>query len=103
MHGLPRLVLQAPAQHRGPSSRAEARSLKPGAKMPTSCDLLLTNAHILTMDDRFTVHARGALAITGGEIVAVGRIAGDYEPLETIDCKNRVVMPGSSTPTRTRR
>ncbi len=62
--------------------------------MPTPCDLLLTNAQILTMDERFTVHARGVIAISGGAIVAVGDIAGDYEPLETIDCKNRVVMPG---------
>jgi 5-methylthioadenosine/S-adenosylhomocysteine deaminase len=62
--------------------------------MPTPCDLLLTNAQILTMDERFTVHARGAIAISGGAIVAVGDIAGDYEPLETIDCKDRVVMPG---------
>src|SRR4029453_9012862 len=62
--------------------------------MPTPCDLLLTNAHIVTMDDRFTVHTRGALAVTGGEIVALGQIAGDYAPVETIDCKDRVVMPG---------
>src|SRR4029453_6429809 len=62
--------------------------------MPTPCDLLLTNAHIVTMDDRFTVHTRGALAVTGGEIVALGQIAGDYAPAETIDCRGRVVMPG---------
>ena len=62
--------------------------------MPTPCDLLLTNAHILTMDEQFTVHARGAIAITGGAIVAVGDVGGDYEPAETIDCHGRVVMPG---------
>src|SRR5262245_1800441 len=62
--------------------------------MATPCDLLLTNAHIVTMDERFTVHPGGAIAITGGEIVAVGRVAGDYAPAETIDCRNRVVMPG---------
>jgi 5-methylthioadenosine/S-adenosylhomocysteine deaminase len=62
--------------------------------MATPCDLLLTNAQIVTMDDQFTVHARGALAVTGGEIVAVGRIAGDYSAVETIDCRERVVMPG---------
>jgi len=62
--------------------------------MPTPCDLLLTNAHIVTMDDRFTVYARGALAITAGDIVAVGPIAGDYAATETFDCKGREVMPG---------
>ena len=41
--------------------------------MPTSCDLLLTNAHIVTMDDRFTVHAGGSIAVTDGAIVAIGQ------------------------------
>src|ERR1700745_4175979 len=62
--------------------------------MATSCDLLLTNAHVVTMDDRFTVHAGGSIAVTGGAIVAVGQIAEQYSALETVDCKNRVVMPG---------
>jgi 5-methylthioadenosine/S-adenosylhomocysteine deaminase len=62
--------------------------------MPIPCDLLLTNALILTMDEQFTVHARGAIAIRGGEIVAVGPTASEYVAAETIDCKERVVMPG---------
>jgi 5-methylthioadenosine/S-adenosylhomocysteine deaminase len=62
--------------------------------MPIPCDLLLTNALILTMDEQFTVHARGAIAVRGGEIVAVGPTASDYVAAETIDCKERVVMPG---------
>src|SRR5215467_9012061 len=62
--------------------------------MATSCDLLLTNAHIVMMDDRFTVHAGGSIAVSGGAIVAVGQIAEQYSAVETVDCKNRVVMPG---------
>src|SRR5262245_24000105 len=62
--------------------------------MATRCDLLLTNAHIVTMDDRFTVHAGGSIAVSGGAIVAVGHIAEQYTAVETVDCKNRVVMPG---------
>jgi len=62
--------------------------------MATSCDLLLINAHILTMDDRFTVHASGSIAVTGGAIVAIGQIAEQYSAIETVDCRNRVVMPG---------
>jgi 5-methylthioadenosine/S-adenosylhomocysteine deaminase len=58
------------------------------------CDLLLTNAHVLTMDDAFTVHAPGAVAIAGSRILAVGRIDADYEPRETMDCGGRVVLPG---------
>jgi 5-methylthioadenosine/S-adenosylhomocysteine deaminase len=62
--------------------------------MPTSCDLLLTNAHVVTMDDRFTVHAGGSIAVSGGAIIAVGQIAEQYTAIETVDCRNRVVMPG---------
>src|SRR5436305_2281973 len=62
--------------------------------MPIPCDLLLTNAQILTMDERFTVHARGSIAVGGGAILAVGDIALDYSPTETLDCQGRLVMPG---------
>ncbi|MGH8519008.1 MAG: amidohydrolase family protein, partial [Panacagrimonas sp.] len=63
--------------------------------MRTPCDLLLTNAHVLTMDDRFTVHARGSVAIGNGQILAVGAIDdADYDAGDTIDCGGRVVMPG---------
>jgi 5-methylthioadenosine/S-adenosylhomocysteine deaminase len=62
--------------------------------MPTPCDLLLSNAHVLTMDDRFTVHKAGSIAIAGGAILAVGDIAAEYLPAETVDCRERVVMPG---------
>jgi 5-methylthioadenosine/S-adenosylhomocysteine deaminase len=60
----------------------------------TPCDVLLTNAHVLTMDDRFSVHTSGAIAIGGGVILAVGDIADRYDPTERIDCAGRVVMPG---------
>jgi 5-methylthioadenosine/S-adenosylhomocysteine deaminase len=62
--------------------------------MRAPCDLLLTNAHVLTMDERFTVHARGAVAVAGAQILAVGAIESDYHARDTIDCAGRVVMPG---------
>jgi 5-methylthioadenosine/S-adenosylhomocysteine deaminase len=62
--------------------------------MATGCDLMLTNAHVLTMDERFTVHASGSVAIAGGAIVAVGDVASAWQAAETIDCNGRVVMPG---------
>ena len=51
--------------------------------MPPPCDLLLTNAHVLTMDERFTAHPSGFIAIADGQIVAIGSGATDYQ-----------VMPG---------
>jgi 5-methylthioadenosine/S-adenosylhomocysteine deaminase len=62
--------------------------------MGTPCDLLLINAHILTMDEQFTVHSRGSIAISGGAILAVGSLGIEYEPRETVDCGGRLVMPG---------
>src|ERR1700749_262631 len=59
-----------------------------------TCDVLLTNAIVLTMDGRFTVHRWGAVAITGDSITAVGPDALTYQAAETIDCGGRVVMPG---------
>ena len=59
-----------------------------------SCDLLLTNAVVLTMDQQFTIHRRGSIAITGDAIAAVGAAANAYTAADTIDCSGRVVMPG---------
>jgi hypothetical protein len=53
------------------------------------CDLILTNALVLTMDERFTVHAAGSVAITGDSIVAVGDIASDWDAADTLDCGPR--------------
>jgi 5-methylthioadenosine/S-adenosylhomocysteine deaminase len=62
--------------------------------MQTPCDLLLTNAHVLTMDEGFTVHAPGSVAIGAGRILGIGDIESAYEPLDTLDCRGRVVLPG---------
>jgi len=50
-----------------------------------TCDLLLTNAIVVTMDPQFTVHRAGAVAVTA---------AMAYQAAETIDCGGRVVLPG---------
>jgi 5-methylthioadenosine/S-adenosylhomocysteine deaminase len=62
--------------------------------MPTTCDLVLANAHIVTMDEHYTLHPTGAIAIGGGAILAVGQLGPEYDGVETIDCRGRVVMPG---------
>src|ERR671912_291237 len=59
-----------------------------------ACDLVLTNATVLTLDEGFTVHAPGSVAIAGDSIVAVGPDTGDWTATETIDCGGRVILPG---------
>jgi 5-methylthioadenosine/S-adenosylhomocysteine deaminase len=58
------------------------------------CDLLLTNAVILTMDAQFTIHQSGGVAIAGDSILGVGPEATSFDAAATIDCGGRVVMPG---------
>lgn len=60
-------------------------------------DLLLTNGIVLTMDENLTQYACGAIAIRGDQILAVGDekdILERYESPTTIDCGNKVIMPG---------
>jgi 5-methylthioadenosine/S-adenosylhomocysteine deaminase len=62
-----------------------------------SVDLLLTNAHVLTMDEQMNQYNPGALAIAGDSILAVGpdpEIRGQYQGKETIDCGGKILMPG---------
>src|SRR5262245_65784074 len=58
------------------------------------CEVLLTNAVILTMDDQFTVYRPGSVAIAGDTILAVGPAAVAYTAPDVVDCRGRVVMPG---------
>ena len=58
------------------------------------CDVLLTDAIVLTMDEAFTVHDRGSVAITGDSIVEIGPSPLNYAAAETIPCHGNIVMPG---------
>jgi len=65
--------------------------------MSETCDLLLTNATVLTMDSHYRLYESGAVAVTGDSLVAVGSEAdlrGRFEAREIVDCQGRVVMPG---------
>ena len=62
--------------------------------MPGRCDYLLVNATILTIDEQFTIHPSGGVAVSGDSIAAIGAEALSFEAAETIDCGGRVVMPG---------
>lgn len=61
-----------------------------------SADLIVTNALVLTMNERRDVHEPGAVVIKGAQIVAVGSasIAAGYTAPKTIDARGGIVMPG---------
>jgi 5-methylthioadenosine/S-adenosylhomocysteine deaminase len=60
-------------------------------------DLIVMGDHVVTMNDAATVHTGAAVAIDDGVIVAIGpaaEINAQYSARETLDGKNRVVLPG---------
>jgi len=65
--------------------------------MTQPVDLLMTNAVVLTMDEKLTQYEPGAVAILGNSLVAVGTekdLLDQYLARETIDCQGKVLMPG---------
>ena len=62
-----------------------------------SVDILLTNAHVLTMDQELRQFFPGAVAITGERIVAVGAVSAlrqEYHAQTKVDCGGKILMPG---------
>ncbi len=60
-------------------------------------DLILHNATVVTMDDEYRVITNGAVAIKGDSILMVGSssdILASYQANETIDCEEKVLLPG---------
>src|SRR5512143_2347079 len=60
-------------------------------------DVLLFNAHILTMDQDMHQYPSGAIAIRGDSIVGVGpdtEITREYPRAESVDCGGKVLLPG---------
>jgi len=60
-------------------------------------DVILSGGAVLTMDAQFSQFDPGAVAVRGGEIVAVGpahEIAAGYEPAEVVDCSGKAILPG---------
>jgi 5-methylthioadenosine/S-adenosylhomocysteine deaminase len=63
----------------------------------SQADLVLTNAHVLTMDDSFHAYPDGAVAIAGDSILAAGPTAelrASYPAAQTADCEGKVLLPG---------
>src|SRR5512142_2973788 len=60
-------------------------------------DLILANAVVVTMNAHADLFSRGAVAIQGDRIVAVGaadEIAAHYKARETIDFAGQALIPG---------
>ncbi|MFI0465686.1 amidohydrolase family protein [Saccharopolyspora sp. 5N102] len=60
------------------------------------CDLLLTGATVLTVDDHRTIHRPGAVAVTGNRIAAVGPQSemASWRAETVLDCTGQAVLPG---------
>ena len=64
---------------------------------PRRCDLLVTNARVLTLDHRRSVYPQGAIAVSGRNIVAVGPerdVLATHRGERTLDARGAVVHPG---------
>ena len=62
-----------------------------------SVDILINNAWVLTMDPENTLLEKGAVAVSGDRIVAVGdglALTASYKAGKTVDAKGGIVMPG---------
>ena len=60
-------------------------------------DTLLFGGMVVAMNPTFDVISDGAVAITGSDIVDIGRTAdlqARYTPSETVDCTDQVILPG---------
>lgn len=65
--------------------------------MPQQVDIVIEGATVVTVDAERRIVTDALVAVDGGEIVAVGKLADlrdAYEPKERIDGRDRVVLPG---------
>ena len=64
---------------------------------PAACDILITNACVLSMDAKRTIYRPGAIAIAGRDILMVGAerdVALNVAPKRVIDAGGAVAHPG---------
>jgi len=82
-------ILAAPMQAAAETPHAPSKK--------SSCDVLVTAGHVITMDAGDRVFSPGAVAIKGGHIVAVGtppELFSRYLPKQRISRPHSVVLPG---------
>ena len=67
--------------------------------MTQRADIILTNALVLTMDEKLAQYFPGALAVLNDSILAVGpeaEILASFEASEKLDCGGKTLMLASS-------
>ena len=65
--------------------------------MTQKIDILIKNGAVLTFDEKETVYQNGAVAIDGGDIIAIGddvELKKNYRGTREIDAAKNIVMPG---------
>ncbi|MCX6954568.1 MAG: amidohydrolase, partial [Verrucomicrobia bacterium] len=67
-----------------------------GVSAVQPADLILTHAHIVTMNERREIIEDGAVIIRDARIIAVGpsALAAQYSAPKTIDARDDLVLPG---------
>ena len=78
------------------ASLVRAQDVKSAATAPQRADLILTHAHIVTMNARREIIADGAVIIRDSRIIAVGpsALAAQFTAPKTIDARGDIVTPG---------
>ena len=61
-----------------------------------TADILITNAEVLTLDEKSDIYNPGWVEIKGGKIIGLGKGAapGNISAPKTIDAAGKLVMPG---------
>ncbi len=62
-----------------------------------TAEVLFINAIVLTMDNKLTQYKSGSVAVSNGNIVAVGEqedITSQFTAEQVVDCKGKLLMPG---------
>jgi cytosine/adenosine deaminase-related metal-dependent hydrolase len=83
------------------ASGARRAQSENGSGRKKSCDLLVHNAYLVTLDPKRRVFSPGAIAVTGTRIMAVGserEILAKYESSRMFDAHGAVVHPGFIDP-----
>ena len=65
--------------------------------MSSTADLLLVGGTVVTMNENYEIYTDGAVAIKDNSLLAVGdaaEITRVYDAVETIDCQDKVIIPG---------